>query len=231
MPYTSRPKSGNKQVLLVAVPFGMARSPCFSLSLLKSELREAGVASRIEYLTLRFAREIGFEFYEWLSYEGKRTIFLGEWVFFPSLWGPLTAELEEEYWRKAFPTNDAERPLEVPLDKLMLMIRRAQRQAGEMLEQFVAATDFSGYPIVGVSSTFQQNLASLALAKRIKAKSPGTVVVLGGANCDGDMGLEMLRRFDSLDVVFSGEADHSFPVFARHVLGGGSASDFAGEPG
>src|SRR6185295_2446227 len=65
--------------------------------------------------------------------------------------------------------------------------------------------------IVGFSSTFQQQLASLALAMRIKENIPETLIVFGGANCEGEMGLEMIKKFPFIDVIVSGEGDEVFP--------------------
>ena len=41
--------------------------------------------------------------------------------------------------------------------------------------------------------TFQQNTASFALARRLKQRYPDIVTVFGGANFDGEMGLELVR--------------------------------------
>src|SRR4029078_9458024 len=63
------------------------------------------------------------------------------------------------------------------------------------------------YDIVGFSSTFQQNIPSLALARELKRRHPGVKILFGGANCEDEMGRELHRSFPFLDVVCSGEAD------------------------
>ena len=63
----------------------------------------------------------------------------------------------------------------------------------------------------GVSSTFPQNAASFALARRLKAKFPDLVTIFGGANFDGDMGLELVRAVDVIDYAVIGEGDLAFP--------------------
>ena len=55
------------------------------------------------------------------------------------------------------------------------------------------ASWLGGARVVGFSSTFQQNTASFALARRLKQRYPGIVTVFGGANFDGEMGLELVR--------------------------------------
>jgi ribosomal peptide maturation radical SAM protein 1 len=72
--------------------------------------------------------------------------------------------------------------------------------------------------LVGFTSMFQQHVASLALARRLKQSLPETFVVFGGANCADVMGAETVRRFPFVDAVVSGEADLVFPELARRVL-------------
>lgn len=72
--------------------------------------------------------------------------------------------------------------------------------------------------IVGFSTTFQQTNASLLLATLLKVHRPETVIVFGGANCEGDMGRALLANNECIDFVFSGPSDESFPRFASDVI-------------
>ena len=104
----------------------------------------------------------------------------------------------------------------------------------ELRQQLVAARDvvdgflddalvrvLRGRPlVVGFSSVFQQHLASLALAERVKQASPETVVVFGGANCEGTMGRELLVRFPAVDAVVPGEGERVLPVLVQRVMAG-----------
>ncbi|HKY04266.1 MAG TPA: RiPP maturation radical SAM C-methyltransferase, partial [Blastocatellia bacterium] len=60
--------------------------------------------------------------------------------------------------------------------------------------------------------------ASLALLKRVRELSPETVLLMGGANCEGEMGVETLRAFPWVDCVVSGEADAMFVDLCRTLL-------------
>src|SRR5262249_48072042 len=84
--------------------------------------------------------------------------------------------------------------------------------------------------IVGCSSMFQQHCASLALLKRVRELSPETVTLIGGANCEGEMGVETLRAFPWIDCVVSGEADALFGDLCRVLLEHGAAVDAAAVP-
>ena len=67
---------------------------------------------------------------------------------------------------------------------------------------------------------FAQNVASFALARRIRAKNPNAVIVMGGANCEAPMGREIVDHVDVVDFAFSGPALKSFPEFVRVTLDG-----------
>lgn len=82
--------------------------------------------------------------------------------------------------------------------------------------------------IVGFTSVFQQQLASLALAKRLKERHPEIVILFGGANCEGVMGREVIRRFPFVDAVVSGEAEVVLPRLVRTMLEGRSYDDQPG---
>ena len=62
-------------------------------------------------------------------------------------------------------------------------------------QRTVEGIDWSAYDVVGFTSTFQQNVASLALARAIKEEHPRVTTLFGGANFDSVMGLEYLRVF------------------------------------
>lgn len=67
--------------------------------------------------------------------------------------------------------------------------------------------------IVGFTTTFMQNCASLALARKLK-EGRGTIKILfGGGNCEGVQGDALHRNFEFIDYVISGEAEYSFVRF------------------
>jgi ribosomal peptide maturation radical SAM protein 1 len=71
--------------------------------------------------------------------------------------------------------------------------------------------DWGAYRVVGFSSTFQQNTASFALARRIKEKYPDVTILLGGSNFDDEMGLEFVHAIEAIDYAVIGEGDIAFP--------------------
>ena len=71
----------------------------------------------------------------------------------------------------------------------------ARTIAPQFLTWALTAVEWDQYDVVGFTSTFDQNVASLSLAKLIKDVYPDVRIVFGGANFDGEMGLNSFARF------------------------------------
>ncbi|MGR8981512.1 MAG: RiPP maturation radical SAM C-methyltransferase, partial [Gammaproteobacteria bacterium] len=198
------------RVLLISMPFGALDRPALGVSLLKARLSKYGIACDIQYLNVRFAELTGIEEYRWVSSELPYTAFAGDWTFTASLYGEKTEcdrsyidEILKKTWRLD--------------DYSIYRLLRIRRLVGYFLDYCMQGVAWDSYGIVGFTSTFEQNIASLALAKRIKEKYPGVAIVFGGANWEGDMGLELHRAFSFVDYVCSGEADESFPELVSRL--------------
>src|SRR5262249_9118704 len=92
-----------------------------------------------------------------------------------------------------------------------------REQIGPFLDACVDRFRVADFSVVGFTSTFEQNLASLALAYVIKARVPPKAIVVGRAHREGVLGLEMHRRFPWVDFVCSGECDDTFPQLVKHI--------------
>ena len=202
------------RVLLVNMPFSSLRWPALGLSLLKAGLAREGIACEIAYLNFDLAERIGLEAYSWID-DGFGFVLGGERLFakghFPS--GLLDDDAyASEVLQAADPGFDA-------------ADRRAYESLQASIDPFLegAATsiDVSRYDVVGFTCTFQQTLASLALARRLKAARSDLLVAFGGPACEATMGAELLRHFSEIDLVFSGEADLTFPQVVRAIRDGG----------
>jgi ribosomal peptide maturation radical SAM protein 1 len=104
-------------------------------------------------------------------------------------------------------------------------IRHMAAHVDSFLDQCMNSVAWERYPIIGFTSTFQQNLACLALAKRIKERYPEKIIVMGGDNCSDIMGVQLHESFPFLDYVFTGDADFSFPELVGRLLTGDKRRD------
>src|SRR3712207_6947805 len=108
------------------------------------------------------------------------------------------------------------------------MIRRPPRSTLFPYTTLFRSFAWHEVDVVGFSSTYQQNAASFALARRLKQRYPGILTVFGGANFDGEMGLELVRAIECVDFAVIGEADTAFPRLLASLQAG---EDPSGIPG
>ncbi|WP_316752584.1 RiPP maturation radical SAM C-methyltransferase [Streptomyces herbicida] len=82
--------------------------------------------------------------------------------------------------------------------------------------------------VVGFTTTFMQNVSSLALARELKRRRPELTVVFGGSNCDGPMGHALHRNHRFVDHVVRGEGEYALPALLRHLDAGTPPADVPG---
>jgi ribosomal peptide maturation radical SAM protein 1 len=194
-------------VCLPLLPYARIESPSLALGLLKSALTSAGLSSRVLYSNLAFADAIGIHNYGTLSFEFSTL--MGEWTF-SSLAFPEVDEDPEPYFAfvRSIPHTSVE-----PGPALLEIRRRAGLFLADLVAEILALEP----RIVSCSSTFQQHAASLALLRMLKAQRPEIVTVIGGANCEGVMGMATLQSFPWIDYVMSGEGDLVFAEACRLI--------------
>ncbi|MGH9773546.1 MAG: RiPP maturation radical SAM C-methyltransferase [Candidatus Acidiferrales bacterium] len=212
----------NDEVALIAMPFAAAGMPSIGISLLQAELKREGIGCDIYYPNLDFASHVGIPLYSWLTSPSAVTL-TGEWIFSHLLFPDQV--MPDEAYRKEILLKRL--PGEIDL-RTLLEILKAKKEAAQFLDHCLSSIDFSRYRIVGFTSTFEQNVASLALARLLKEKYPEIVIVFGGANCEAQMGIELHRQFRFVDYVCSGEGDRNFPELVKRIFRGESACDLDG---
>jgi len=199
------------KVLLVSMPFGALNRPALGLSQLKAELARHSVHCEIRYFAFLFAEFLGSDDYQWIQSDLPYTAFAGDWCFTESLYGPRSEE-DQRYVADFFCGTWQRNRTDV---QRLLRIRSLVEP---FLERCMSEIDWRDYAIVGFTSTFEQNIASLSLAKRIKSSYPDIRIVFGGANWENEMGMELHRQFTFVDYACSGEAEFSFLKLVKHIL-------------
>jgi ribosomal peptide maturation radical SAM protein 1 len=194
-------------VVLVSMPFAEVDCPSIQLGLLKAVGEAHGFPVRTLHAGLDFAARIGLGPYRALAAHRGRMV--GDWLFSLEAFGAAApdrdARLLDEFADDLAGFGDSA----MRAGEWLLRIR--DRDVPAFLDSLVDGGPWDGVRVVGFSSTFQQNTASFALARRLKQRYPGLVTVFGGANFDGDMGLEYVRSVDCVDVAVIGEGDVAFP--------------------
>lgn len=202
------------------MPYGALERQALGLSLLKAMLNQDRIKCDVRYLTFTFADLIGVENYIWVTHDLPHTAFAGEWTFKSALYGedPYTdnryvKEVLQDTWQL---DNEA-----------IGRIFNIRTFVPHFLDYCMAVVPWKEYMLVGFTSTFEQNITSLALARRIKQAYPHIVITLGGGNWEDDMGRELHRRFPFVDYVCTGEADESFPLLVKHLVRSRSVQDYS----
>jgi ribosomal peptide maturation radical SAM protein 1 len=193
------------RVLLLSMPFGALERQALGLSILKACLAKASVPCDVRYFNFDFAGLVGVYDYFWAAHGLPYTAFAGDWCFTEQLYGvqaPRPAEYIDHILRGEWRLMDTD----------VRRLLRIRSLTALFVKHCLSSIDWSRYRIVGFTSTFEQNIASLALASRIKQLQPSVQIVFGGANWEGEMGLELHRRFAFVDFVCSGESERSFPA-------------------
>lgn len=201
-------------VVLVLMPYADIARPSIALGALKACLVEAGIGCAVEYANIRFTERLGLELPD-VPYLAR---LLGEWTFsaaaFPDHEGvPAEDALGRTWHQFSFmpPEAFSDRRFIESLERLRAF---TPRFVDEIARRVLAKRP----RIVGCSSTFEQHCASLALLRRIRELEPSVITMLGGANCEAEMGWATIRSFPWVDVVVSGEADELFTPLCRLLL-------------
>src|SRR6266498_3903428 len=140
---------------------------------------------------------------------------LGEWLFSVAAFGPRS---DEEAYRQAFPS------LEETCERIGYSFEDLCRLRNEtlpaLIERWATTSDWSAYDVVGFTSTFEQNVAALALARRLKELYSDVVTAFGGANYYGEMGPEYVSAFPWIDYAVVGEGDEALPAIVARLAQG-----------
>lgn len=212
-------------IALVLMPFCDVERPSLALGLLKAALANNGFAAQVVYANLRFARQMGVQAAS-LPLRLWAPALVGEWIFagaaFPDFSPADDRYLDEcvaPFARFRAPGAPA------PLARALVRELRRMRAAAPAFIDRLAREILSSRPtIVGCSSSYAQQVASLALLRRIRELAPEVVTLIGGANVESGMGAAVVRTFPWIDAVCSGEGDESLVSLCRSVEQRGRAA-------
>jgi len=222
-PHWARTTRNPLRVALVNMPFAMVDRPSIQCGVLKAVLLKAGHQVDVHYLNLRLAAKLGGQLYSQLASPRRNNQLLGDWLFSAAAFDE--ASEPNEYLVGTPAIMDTCNELKLSFDDLCQL--RANTLPA-FVDECAAAVDWAAYSVVGFTSTFEQHVAALALARQIKNRAPETTIVLGGANVDGEMGPENIRAFEWLDFVVVGEGEMALCELVERV---GAAQSPLGVPG
>lgn len=195
---------------LLTMPETLLAFPSIGLTEISSVLKKefAGqIEVEIYYPCLEYAKFLGVE-----TYLEFQSVGLNQWMFrkeaFPDA-ADYIEKLEERYFSQG---KGAARK------RVWNRFLEQRENIIQYLDIIIEKYHLLECDVVGMSSTFSQNIASFALARRIKQKRPECIVMMGGANCEYPMGNEIIKHMEDIDYVFSGLGIVSFTKFVDCLL-------------
>ena len=208
------------QISLINMPFANAPAPSLALLQLDQLIREEytdQISSRVLHLNQDVAEYFGLGFYMIIADSSEANLCgLGDWLFrklvFPETEQDVSRYLTNTFRFISHLFPNAERAREVLMQK--------RRGLDAFLDRLIDKYKLADDNLTGFSSVFCQNMASFAMAKKLKARNPQICTVMGGANCESPMGQEIAANVPDIDFVFSGPALKNFPQFIGHRLRG-----------
>jgi ribosomal peptide maturation radical SAM protein 1 len=201
------------RVMLMSMPYTVLAMPSIAIAQLAAVARQSlsdGVQVDSIHAFLDFAEFVGLERYYAIEGAGKG---LSQWLFRQAA---FDEQDNTELYREFF-LAPAKYPRHVRLfDDSLEQRRRVDAFLARLVERYA----LDSYDIVGFTSMMSQNVASFAMARRLKQLKPGIITIMGGPNCEHPMGKAIVGNVPQIDYVFSGEALVSFPLFLREVASG-----------
>ena len=225
-----QPDIGSGDALIIVPPFASTTMPSLAAHLLQSCVRREGYQVKVLYANLIFAAEIGQLNYEALS-RGSLQYMLGERLFCSKAYG-LPPFGRDDFFTRVKGAQLTVNNNNICVDLKVADLAEWESVAHSWVDKVCCAVAQQQFRVVGCTSTFEQTSASIALLNRIKQLSPDTITVLGGANCEGEMGEGILTLGANVDYVFSGESEKTFPAFLGRLAAGDYPRDriVSGQP-
>jgi ribosomal peptide maturation radical SAM protein 1 len=196
-----------KSVLLVAMPFAGVTIPAIQLPVLEAYCRERGVTIETRHLYLKAAELYGLQNYHSLIYPPNDS-YTAQMVFskyvFPEHW-----KNNENRFREYFNQHSMKNS-QVPSFSFDEYVQRT-----DILYQWIFDhVDWKSYDIIGFTLNYGQLLPSLAIAKKIKELAPEKKIVFGGSRTVDTLGTNVLRAFEYVDFIVSGDGEDALFLLA-----------------
>jgi len=215
------------RVLLVNMPWALVDWPSIQLGILKSSLQNHGIEAEVVYLNLLFAAKLGLPQYYDLAVHPSLG-FLREWLFSGLIQSDEDSDSNQDsdyisdfrrrYLQKLGTINAEWRD-----DPALVLgdgyLERLLAVKNEIIPEFITEAlnriNFTNYDIIGFTCNYNQTIPSLALSRRIKEKSPDKIIVMGGSNLEGEMGIGYLNSFPWIDCCVHGEGEETLPQLVK----------------
>ncbi|GAB6147072.1 RiPP maturation radical SAM C-methyltransferase [Desulfocicer niacini] len=204
----------NGDFIFAVMPWAYPDTPVLGTSLLQSILKQSGYRSQIIYPAFQFFHAMDPVFYYSLS--NDHSLFeLSEHLFSCYIHGKES--IKSDHFLKALGQQHIEHKLGENYVEFLSRVRDVD--IPEFIDSLALLITKKEIPAIGFSCTYNQVLASMALAKGIKKIQPEIKTIFGGPSLAGVMGIAHHQKYpDIIDHVFIGEADGSIVNIVDKIL-------------
>lgn len=204
------------EVLLVSMPWAPAHEPSLGLAILKACLTRGGVSARVIHTAPFLLGWITRETYQFLA----DCWAINEFLFTKELDSSFdSAQQERLHERIEHYAAIGLHKRYNTVESLWELVTRIRDEVipvflNECVEQILACSP----RLVGFTCLFDQTMASLAVAKRLKALDPTIPIVFGGYALQGPPGETIACAFPWIDAIVIGDGEQVIVDIARHGI-------------
>ena len=214
------------KVALVNMPWAPISEPSLGLAVLKAQLTQEGIESRIFHLSLGLMRHITGGAYQQISNCWSLNEFTFTGILDPQLTPLQTGRLMER--SAAGIEIGSTQPFNNAVDLGHALIRMRHELVPQYLTECAQEILDFNPTMVGFSCMFDQALASVALATLLRERRPDLLVVCGGYALEGPPGIELVTSFPQIDGVAVGDGEPIIGDLARASVNGSPLHEIPG---
>jgi ribosomal peptide maturation radical SAM protein 1 len=212
-------ESPNPKVLFASMPWASCVMPSLGLGILKAQLNKSQIESRIRSFNLFFLKYSSIKTYVSLAdiYAINDSLFTYEFE------SGLSEEQIEMYkmvtkgvLQRGYFHN--EKRYNTPERLLDMLIKARNQIVPDFLSDCLAYVQSYNPTMVGFTCMYDQTIASLALAKKIKEEYPDIFIVFGGYAVEGETGELLIKTFPFVDCVAFGEGEYLIEDLAKSSI-------------
>ncbi|MEN8190436.1 MAG: RiPP maturation radical SAM C-methyltransferase [Thermodesulfobacteriota bacterium] len=202
MSTNSLPDRSRFRLGLISMPWAIFNRPSIQLGALKAYLdSKEDIDTHLFHPYLDIAKVLGTNRYHHLALKG----WAGE-ALYSSLLFPEQRESCRKLFNQEIKTISQLTGMEFDDTAAILQTR---------LDNWFDSVQLEDFQLIGFSVCFNQLLASLYAAAKIKERYPNCRIVFGGSSCVGEIGQSLVDNFDQVDYVISGEGEEQLFQLCR----------------
>ena len=202
------------KVAIIVMPFLGVDRPSLAAGLLKAGVEKRDIACDCKYFNITFSKMLGTRTYSDIL-DAPLTVLAGDWIFSQLYYGQTFSD-----WTK-YEREVLKCPIwGLDVERWGDSIRAALDFAPSFLRIVFESNDWEQYDLVAFTSTFEQTMPSLCLARMLRKHYPHIKIAAGGANFESSMGMAYMEHFSFLDYLCTGEGDDCFPQLCENLSTG-----------